>query len=69
MVFLVDLLTYPHKKRFSKKSFLKIFIILFEQDCPEAVVHGLAYYLHYQFKSILRIEKKDKIQKPAFTMI
>ena len=29
-------------KEFSKKkSVLKIFIILFEQDCPEAVVHGL----------------------------
>jgi hypothetical protein len=27
-------------KEFSKKSVLKIFIILFEQDCPEAVVHG-----------------------------
>ena len=26
---------------FPKKSVLKIFIILFEQDCPEAVVHGL----------------------------
>ena len=23
-----------------KKKVLKIFIILFEQDCPEAVVHG-----------------------------
>ena len=29
-------------KEFSKKkSVLKIFIILFEQDCPEAVVHAL----------------------------
>ena len=29
-------------KEFSKKkSVLKIFIILFEQDCPEAVVHDL----------------------------
>ena len=28
-------------KEFSKKTVLKIFIILFEQDCPEAVVHGL----------------------------
>ena len=28
-------------KEFSKKSVLKIFIILFEQDCPEAVVHEL----------------------------
>ena len=28
-------------EEFSKKSFLKIFIILFEQDCPEAVVHSL----------------------------
>ena len=28
-------------KEFSKKkSVLKIFIILFEQDCPEAVVHA-----------------------------
>ena len=26
-------------KEFSK-NFLKIFINLFEQDCPEAVVHG-----------------------------
>ena len=30
-------------KEFSKKSVLKIFIILFEQDCPEAVVHGQCY--------------------------
>ena len=32
-------------KEFSKKkkSVLKIFIILFEQDCPEAVVHDLIY--------------------------
>ena len=29
------------KKVFKKKSVLKIFIILFEQDCPEAVVHAL----------------------------
>ena len=30
-------------KEFSKKkSVLKIFIILFEQDCPEAVVHALS---------------------------
>ena len=29
-------------KEFSKKTVLKIFIILFEQDCPEAVVHGLS---------------------------
>ena len=28
-------------KEFPKKSVLNIFIILFEQDCPEAVVHGL----------------------------
>ena len=28
-------------KEFSKKSVLKIFIILFKQDCPEAVVHAL----------------------------
>ena len=28
-------------KEFSKKSVLKIFTILFEQDCPEAVVHAL----------------------------
>ena len=32
-------------KEFSKKkSFLKIFIILFEQDCPEAVVHASNIY-------------------------
>ena len=30
-------------KEFSKKSVLKIFIILFEQEFPEAVVHGLGY--------------------------
>ena len=31
-------------KEFSKKkSVLKIFIILFEQDCPEAVVHALVH--------------------------
>ena len=31
-------------KEFSKKkSVLKIFIILFEQDCPEAVVHSQAF--------------------------
>ena len=28
-------------KEFKKKSVLKIFIIIFEQGCPEAVVHGL----------------------------
>ena len=41
MVFLIDLRTYPYQKNFPKKSVLKIFIILFEQDCPEAVVHDL----------------------------
>jgi hypothetical protein len=40
MLFLIDLLTYPYQKSFQKKSVLKIFIILFEQDCPEAVVHA-----------------------------
>ena len=34
-------------KEFSKKSVLKIFIILFEQDCPEAVVHGCKYNQKY----------------------
>ena len=47
MVFLIDLLTYPYQKSFQKKSVLKIFIILFKQDCPEAVVHGLAYKKAY----------------------
>ena len=28
-------------KEFSKKISLKIFMVLFEQDCPEAVVHAL----------------------------
>ena len=28
------------KLKFSKKTVLKIFIILFEQDCPEAVVYA-----------------------------
>ena len=37
------LLTYPYQKIFPKKSVLQIFIILFEQDCPEAVVHELVY--------------------------
>ena len=32
-------------KEFSKKSVLKIFIILFEQDCPGAVVHGLLHWI------------------------
>ena len=33
---------------FSKKiSVLKIFVILFEQDCPEAVVHGCMYNQKY----------------------
>ena len=30
----------PFQKK-KKESVLKIFIILFEQDCPEAVVHAL----------------------------
>ena len=30
-------------KEFSKKISFEDFIILFEQDCPEAVVHGLLY--------------------------
>ena len=46
MVFLIDLLTYPYQKSFQKKSVLKIFIILFEQDCPEAVVHGWVYKMN-----------------------
>ena len=32
-------------KDFSKKSVLKIFKILFQHDCPEAVVRGVAYNL------------------------
>ena len=43
MVFLIDLLTYPYQKSFPKKSVLKIFKILFEKDCPEAVVHVQSY--------------------------
>ena len=37
-------------KEFSKKSILNIFIILFEQDCPEAVVHAS---FHFEFHGIL----------------
>ena len=33
-------------KEFSKKSVLKIFIIIFEQDCPEAVVHEWTQRYH-----------------------
>ena len=43
MVFLIDLLTYPYLKSFQKKLVLKILVILFEQDCPEAVVHGMRH--------------------------
>ena len=48
-------------KEFSKKkkSVLKIFIISFEQDCPEAVVHG--YSTVYRKKSLkLASLKKNK---------
>jgi hypothetical protein len=38
-------------KEFSKKSVLKIFIILFEQDCPEAVVHVLSN-CHFKFLNL-----------------
>ena len=44
MIFFVNGISYRPTdlsllKEFLKKSVLKIFIILFEQDCPEAVVH------------------------------
>ena len=54
MVFLIDLLTYPYKKSFQKKSVLKIFIILFEQDCPEAVVHDQTDATTNKIEFILR---------------
>ena len=44
--FLCMVLSYPYQKSFKKKSVLKIFIILFEQDCPEAVVHGWVYKMN-----------------------
>ena len=56
MVFLIDLLTYPYWKSFPKKSVLKIFIILFEQDCPEAMVHGLVYFSAEQTLIIFKIK-------------
>ena len=46
MVFLIDLSLL---EEFSKKSVLKIFIILFELDCPEAVVHDLNYLQKVDF--------------------
>jgi hypothetical protein len=38
-------------KEFPKKSVLKIFIILFEQDSAEAVVHGQSYLRKEQAKT------------------
>ena len=38
-----------------KKSVLKIFIILFEQDCPEAAVHGVPY-----------IHQEDRLYPPHY---
>ena len=43
MVFLMVETDLSLLKEFSKKSVVKIFIILFEQEFPEAVVHGLGY--------------------------
>ena len=61
MVFLIGLLTYPYQKSFPKKSFLNTFMILFEQDCPEAVVHELKDRFCIQF-FVLRQRPRTSLQ-------
>ena len=55
-------------KEFSKKkSVLKIFIILFEQDCPKAVVHGLFNLLLKEVLPLLNC--LNDIQYPCLILI
>ena len=50
------------KEFYKKKSVLKIFIILYEQDCPEAVVHAPAYPCSHMLQMLQACSRKADIQ-------
>ena len=52
----------------SKKSVFKIFIILFEQDCPEAVVHDSVHNSTVMFKFLSKFFDK-MVNKGVFLKI
>ena len=65
LLFLIDLLTYPYQKSFQKNSVLKIFMILFEQNCPDGfnIKFGLSEK-HTKFEKIkFGLSEKEKHTK------